>query len=61
MKKLLCCLFILGTLVPTQVKANEACVAKVDENGKIINLEEYEECLAQQSNTFEFKGDKPRK
>lgn len=61
MKKLLCCLFILQCLVPTQTKANEVCVAQVDEKGNVVNLEEYEECLTKQTNSLEYKGDKPKK
>lgn len=36
MKKLLCCLFILECLVPTQTKANEVCVAQVDEKETLL-------------------------
>lgn len=61
MKKLLCCLFILGTLIPTQTKANEVCVAQFDEQGNIINLEEYEECLTQQIDTTQLGEHDPKK
>lgn len=62
MKKLIISLCLMGmVVVPTQVKAtqnSEVCVAIVDEDGNVLNQEEYLACLEEHGYGVETYEDK---
>jgi len=53
MKKLLVlCLLLMPLMNCMEIKAeepedNKGCILEIDENGEILNLEEYEECISE--------------
>lgn len=66
MKKLLvACLLLISFVNVAEIKAEEpeenekkACVIEVDDNGEILNLEEYQKCISELIEPYEDgKGD----